>query len=209
VSFASTSPIPPGWYPDPEGLRQWRVWTGTDWSPVTRPYGEPTAPPAMTLASLTLIGSMQRLARYGIVITFAGLGLVVSVLAHWPGTAHPLPTWFAVLASDVGVALLMFGSIAFAFAARALQSRWTIASFLPGVNILLVNGLVLERLTRHWPVRRVASEAVLFALFVAQSHTYAWLGVVPAVIALNHLGATSALVDQLSATRAPSTQTGP
>jgi hypothetical protein len=40
VSISATSPIPPGWYPDPAGARQWRVWTGTTWSDATRPYGE-------------------------------------------------------------------------------------------------------------------------------------------------------------------------
>jgi len=208
VTSTSTNPAPPGWYPDPEGQRQWRVWTGTEWSTTTRPYGERRSEPSAPSETVSLIGSMQRLVRYGIVITFAGLGLVVSVLAHWPGTAHPSPTWFAVLASDVGVALLMLGSLVFAFAARALQGHWSVASWVPGVNILLVNGLVLERLTQRWPVQRVVSESVLMALFVAQSHVYPWLGIVPAVIALNHLGATSALVERLNTSRPATAATG-
>lgn len=208
MTYDPTSPAPAGWYPDPEGQRQWRVWTGTEWSTTTRPYGERTSEPDSARETVILVGSMQRLVRYGIVITFAGLGLVVGVLAHWPGTAHPSPTWFAVLASDVGVALLMLGSLVFAFAARALQGRWSVAAWVPGVNILLVNGLVLERLTERWPVQRVVSESVLMALFIAQSHAYPWLGIVPAVIALNHLGATSALVERLSTSRATAAPSG-
>ena len=118
----SPSPVPSGWYPDPSGERQWRVWTGREWSELTRPYGE-AAPAPSIVADLPLIQALHRLVRYGIVGDFAGMSIFVSVLAHWPGTAHPVSEWFAVAACNVAVALVLVGSACFAFAgSRARRS---------------------------------------------------------------------------------------
>ncbi|MEO9181652.1 MAG: DUF2510 domain-containing protein, partial [Acidimicrobiales bacterium] len=86
MSFLPPTAPPPGWYPDPAGSRQWRVWTGLQWSSVTRSYGEPVAPRSL-VADLPLIQALHRLVRYGIVGDYAGIGILVSILAHWPGTA--------------------------------------------------------------------------------------------------------------------------
>src|SRR5580692_5309378 len=60
VSLSSPYDVPPGWYPDPSGTRQWRVWTGTTWSEVTRSYGEDDAvgAPRFT-ASLGLVLALR------------------------------------------------------------------------------------------------------------------------------------------------------
>ncbi|MGH9020334.1 MAG: DUF2510 domain-containing protein, partial [Acidimicrobiales bacterium] len=95
--MVSVYTTPPGWYPDPSGEPRWRVWNGLDWSDVTRDYagGDVDATPwPVALA-------VHRVARYGVAGVFAGLGLAVSVGAHWPGSAHPLnavvaPTLLAV-----------------------------------------------------------------------------------------------------------------
>ena len=183
---SATSPAPPGWYPDPGGERQWRVWTGTEWSDTTRPYA--TRPPSATYAS-----APTYLRRYGVVSLFAGLGLLVSVLAHWPGTAHPSPTWFALAASDLAVALLTVGSVFYALGARALLGRWTPAAFVPGLNVLFVSGLLGEALEGRWPTRRVVAEAIILTLFVAEAHAQAWLAIAPVLVGLTHLGALDAL----------------
>ena len=191
---SATSPAPPGWYPDPGGERQWRVWTGTEWSDTTRPYA--TRPPRVT----TYASATAYLRRYGVVSLFAGLGLLVSVLAHWPGTAHPSPTWFALAASDLAVALLTLGSFLYALGARALLGRWTPVAFVPGVNVLFVSGLLGEALEGRWPTRRVVTEAIILTLFVAEAHAQAWLAIAPMLVGLTHLGALGAL-DAMSAPR--------
>lgn len=197
MSLTPSNAIPPGWYPDPSGARQWRVWTGTNWSELTRPYGEPVVLTPVA-ASLPLIGALHRLLRYGIVAFFAGLGLVVNVLAHWPGTAKPTPFWFASTALELGIGLLLIGSLCFSFAARQLEGHWTIEAFLPGINVLVVSGLVTQRLGGRSPLWRVVTETILLALFIGQSHTELWLGVAPALVTLDHMRWTSALVDRLA-----------
>jgi hypothetical protein len=129
--------------------------------------------------------------------TFAGLAIIVGVLAHWPGTAHPASLTFCVIASDAAMALLVIGSACFAFAARELHGRWSPWALLPGVNLMWVNALVTRRLGGR-PARRVASETVLLVLFVIQFHVQPWLGVAPMVAAVGQAQWTSTLVAQLA-----------
>jgi hypothetical protein len=197
VSLTPSSAVPSGWYPDPSGARQWRVWTGSNWSELTKPYGEPVVVTPVT-SSLALISALHRLVRYGIVAFFAGLGLVVNVLAHWPGTAHPTPVWFATSALDIGIGLLAVGSVCFSLAARELEGRWTIEGLVPGVNVLMVSGLITQRIGGRSPVWRVATEVVLLAVFIGQSHTQLWLGIAPALVTLDHMRWTSAFIDRLA-----------
>jgi hypothetical protein len=198
MNLPSTSAVPPGWYPDPSGARQWRVWTGTMWSELTRPYGEPvvTAP---VVASLALISALHRLVRYGIVATFAGLGLVVSVLAHWPGTHQPTPLWFAETASDAGVALLVVGSVLYALALRELEGSWSLYAVLPGLNVLAAGALVTQRLAHRPQLLRLATQAALLGLFIAFARAQPWLCVAPVLVALDHYQWTSSLLDRLTA----------
>ncbi len=197
MSVSSPSSVPPGWYPDPSGLRQWRVWTGSSWSELTRAYGDPVSAVPL-VESLSLINALHRLVRYGIVALFSGLGLVVGALAHWPGTHQPTPLWFAATASDAGIALLVIGSVLFALALRELEGRWTVFAFVPGVNALVVAALVTHRLGRKSPVIRVITEGVLVALFIANAHSQPWLCVALLIVALDQMQWTLALVDQLS-----------
>ena len=196
MSSMSPSPAPPGWYPDPAGMRQWRVWTGEAWSHVTRPYG-PIGEGASPALPLSLLRALQRLSRYGIVGSFSGLAIVVGVLAHWPGTAHPASLTFCLVALDTGLALIVLGSASFAVAARELAGRWSPWAMVPGVNLMWVNALVTRRLGGR-PVRRVLSETVLLVLFVAQFHVQPWLGVAPMVVAVGQSQWTSTLIDQLT-----------
>jgi hypothetical protein len=200
--------IPPGWYPDPSGARQWRVWNGTSWSELTRPYGEPVVR-ASIAASLSTIGALHRLVRYGIAALFAGLGLVVSVLAHWPGTAHPTPLWFASGALSVGIGLLVIGTACFGFAVAALEGHPSVWAFVPGINALLLSGLVAQRLGGPSATSRVVSEIVLVALFIDLAHTQPWLCVAPVLIAFDQLRRTSALLDQLVGPPSAPPSTGP
>jgi hypothetical protein len=191
--FGST---PPGWYPDPASERQWRVWTGDRWSELTRPYG-PVISPSNVSGDLELIKALNRLVRYGIAAVFTGLGVVVSVLAHWPGTAHPVTPTFAAIGLDAGLSLLILGTVSFALSAKELEGHWTAWDIIPGVNIVVVNILVTRRLGGR-PLQRVAAEAVLLILFVARFHAQPWLCIAPAIAAVGQLAWTSSLIDQLS-----------
>ena len=207
MSLTSPDSPPPGWYPDPGGDRQWRVWSGARWSNLTRPYGEPVAPTSLA-TSLEAVRALHRLVRYGVVAVFAGLGLVVSVLAHWPGTAHPMGQPLAAILSDTGVALFAIGSVCYAFALRALEGRWTFAALVPGVNVVMLSGLMTMRVGGRSPLVRVTSEIVLLALFVAQSHAQVWLGIAPALVALDHARWSDALARRLTGPTLTS-RTGP
>jgi hypothetical protein len=171
------------------------VWTGSEWSSLTRPYGE-VAPASNLVNDLPLIQALHRLVRYGIVGDFAGISILVSVLAHWPGTAHPVAEWFAVGACNVAVALVLIGSACFAFAARELEGRWTFWALVPGVNLFAVNAVVTKRLGGH-PLRRVGAEAVLMLIFVAQFHANVWLCIAPAVVAVGESQWITTLIDHL------------
>ncbi len=199
----NTIPVPTGWYPDPSGARQWRVWTGTQWSELTRPYGEVAQAPSI-VSELSLIQALHRLVRYGIVGDFAGISILVSVLAHWPGTAHPVSEWFGVAACNVAVALLLIGTACFAFAARELEGHWTPWAVIPGVNLFAVNAVVTRRLGGQ-PLRRVGAEVVLMVLFVAQFHAEAWLCVAPVIVAVGESQWIATLIDHLLSSSKPST----
>lgn len=195
MSFPTPDAVPAGWYPDPSGTRQWRVWTGSKWSEVTRLYGEPSVPVRLA-ANLSLVQALARVRSLGVAGVVGGLGLLVSLLAHWPGTAHPTPEWFALMGSGAAVAMLAVGSVVCAFGARELRGHWSIGAFIPGVNFLLVSALVAQRLARPWFLRNTA-DVVLLAAYTASSHAHAWLGVAPMIVAFSQTLWVSALVEQL------------
>lgn len=203
MSSTISAPVPSGWYPDPGGERQWRVWTGETWSSLTRPYGDSVVVPSLP-GSLALVTALHRLLRYGIVALYAGLGLIVSVSAHWPGTARPISSMLASTLLDTGVAMLIMGSVAYALAGRALEGRVTPWNVTPVVNALAVSAFVTQRLNGRFMARRMVSEAVLLMLFVTQAHLFVWLGIAPTVIVLAESKSLDLLIQQLAGTsRAP------
>jgi len=198
VSLSSPYDVPPGWYPDPSGARQWRVWTGATWSEVTRPYGENGAAIAPRFAtSLPLVLALRRVLSIGIVGVLGGLGLLVSVLAHWPGTAHPTPEWFAVVATGVASLFLVVGSVVCAFGVKELEGRWSLEAVIPGVNLFVASVLVTRRLgsRRMW---RIVSEVILLAIFVVSSRNDLWLCAGPVIVAYIESTWFNALIERLS-----------
>jgi hypothetical protein len=171
------------------------VWTGSKWSEVTRPYGDPRLPAGLA-TNLSLVQALGRVRGVGVVGVVGGFGLLVSVLAHWPGTAHPTPEWFALIATGTAVAMLALGSVACAFGAKELRGRWSIDAIIPGVNFLLVSSLVAQRLGRQSFIRNIA-DVVLLAVFAASSHANVWLIVAPMIVAFTQTLWASALIDQL------------
>ena len=193
MSPTESPTVPPGWYPDPGGLRQWRAWNGRAWTDLTRPYAQPTH----TEWSLDAVGSIAWLRNVGVLAFFAGLGLLVSALAHWPGTADPAPRWYAVTATDVASALLVFATVLYARGAVALGGHRALAA-VPGLNVLYVGSLVA---TREYGAgagrRRLVGEAVLLALFVARAHAQPWLSIAPALVALEQAASLRVLLGRL------------
>jgi hypothetical protein len=146
---------------------------------------------------LSLVQALQRVFTLGVVGILGGLGLLVSVLAHWPGTAHPAPMWFAVAASSVAVALLVVGSVVCAFGVKELEGHWSPVAFLPGANLFVASALVTHRLGRQ-QVWRIASEVILLAVFAAASRNDVWLCLGPMIVAYVETTWFGALIDQLN-----------
>ena len=205
MSIQSPHTVPPGWYPDPSGARQWRVWTGNTWSELTRPYGEASGSVSIA-ASLELISALRRLTRFGILATFAGIGLLVNALAHWPRTHHPTPLWFAMTSTDVAIALLVIGWVAYALAVRELEGRWSLVAFIPGVNVFVTSALITQRLGAKSPVLLVLTELTFVAAFVAAYHLDPWLAVVLGLVTFSQMQWTLSLLDQVCD---PATRPGP
>ncbi len=196
MTSPATSPAPPGWYPDPAGERQWRVWTGRDWSVVTRSY-DPEQPSAPIAESLGLVTATQRLVRYGVATVFAGLGLVVSVADHWPGTAHPINATLATTLLTVAVALIVLGTAGYAFAGRELAGRWSPILVVPGVNVIVVSSMISRRLGEVGPLRRAAANVALLALYVLESRNYPYLALLPALVSLDLMTSLTRMRSQL------------
>jgi hypothetical protein len=171
---------------------------------LTRPYGD-AVPARSIVTDLSLIQALHRLVRYGIAGDFAGISILVSVLAHWPGTAHPVSEWFAVAACNLAVALLIIGTACFAVAGRELEGRWTPWAFVPGLNLFVVNAMVTRRLGGQ-PLRRVGAEAILMVIFIAQFHNEVWLCVAPVIVAVGQSQWIATLIDYLL-NSSPSTAT--
>lgn len=196
MSLSTSTDVPPGWYPDPSGSRQWRVWTGAAWSELTRPYGDAVETPRFA-TNLALVQALRRVLGAGVVGVVGGLGLLVGVLAHWPGTAHPAPEWFALAASNTAVALLFVGTVVCAFGVKELKGHWSLDAFLPGVNLFIASALVTQRLgrLRAW---RVVSEVVLLVVFAMSSRNDLWLFGGPMIVAYVETSWIGALIDQLN-----------
>lgn len=199
---SAVSQIPPGWYPDPSGARQWRVWNGTAWSDVTRPYGEhpsPVASLSLDANGLTLVGALHRLTQFGILAYYAGFALLISLVAHWPGQPHPVSARFANATLGAGVGLTLIGAISFGVAVRALRGRWTLDAALPIINTFSASYLMSGRIGIARPSTRVIADAVITFGFVLLSPAQPWVGIALAGVAFSQLARTYVLSDQLLA----------
>jgi hypothetical protein len=202
VTSPGRSPAPPGWYPDPGGERQWRVWTGLDWSKVTRPYDGPSAP-APLAETLGLVSGIHRLTRYGVAAFLAGLGLVVSVGAHWPGTTDPIAPTLAATLLATALALLAIGSVGYAIAGRELAGRWSPAVLVPGLNVVVVSTTVSHLLGQVGPVRRVAADALFVVIYALRGGAHPYLAVLPALVSLDLTTSLARLEHQLVGATVP------
>ncbi len=202
MSSATTDPVPPGWYPDPGGERQWRVWTGRDWSTMTRPYEAPVPAPTL-VQTLGLVTAVHRLLRYGVVALFAGLGLLESVVVHGPGTAQPINATLAATLVTTSYALIVIGTASYALAGRELVGRWSPAVIVPGLNVVVVSALTCVHLGESGPLRRVGVDAALIVLYLLGLRHHPYLAVIPAVVSLDLTTSLARLGHQLVAAGSP------
>ena len=107
--------------------------------------------------------------------------------------------WFAVTASTAAVAMLLIGTLCFAFALKELEGKWTVTSFIPLVNVMVTSSLIAERLGAKG-LRRAFAETVLIALYIVQSSTQPWIIVALAFATFDNLRWTYGLYDQLMET---------
>lgn len=192
--------VPPGWYPDPSGEPRWRVWTGSQWSTTTRPF-EVVGETATTRVALTL--ATHRLERYGVGGVCAGLGLAVSVAAHWPGTAHPMNATAASALMAVAVALAAVGTASYALFGRDLLGRWAWPLVVPAINVAAVSSLVTRRLGDPGPGRRALVDVMVATAYVLLYRTYPELAIVPPLLAADLALSLSRLSAASGATPAP------
>lgn len=181
-------PVPAGWYPDPSGEPQWRVWNGAAWTALIRPFGATPHRRPYTPADLELARTLRWYARLGLPAWFLGFVALVNGLWYGPGAPHPLPLWLRSLLLGGGVVGLTFGTVVLAFTLRALEGRWSASAVCPGFNLLAVSSLLSQRLAM--PVgRRLLTLVVSLVLFAWRLRVMPVFAVLPGLAALD--GATA------------------
>ncbi len=204
-------PTPPGWYPDPSGTRQWRVWNGHSWTDVTRPYAPlpvPVSGASFGLTEFDVLSALRRLTQFGVVAYYCGFALMVSLADHWPGRPEPVSVRFASAALGAAVGLTLIGTVSFAVAIRALRGRWSLDALIPFVNSFVVSYLMSKRIGVGGSDRRVAADIFITVGFVVLCPHAPWVGIALAGVAFTQLARAYALGDFLtgpaaSATSAP------
>ncbi len=197
----AVNPVPPGWYPDPSGERQWRVWNGAQWSDVTRPYGTRD-----TLATTTglggpeleALGALRRLTQFGILAYYAGFALLVGLITHWPGHEHPVSARFAGAALGAGVGLTMIGALSFAVCVRGLRGRWTVEALIPVLNTFAASYWMSRRLGLKGFELRLFADVLITVGFAALCGSQPWVGIALAGVAFTQLARAYLVIDQIS-----------
>jgi hypothetical protein len=206
-----TDPVPPGWYPDPSGARQWRVWNGTQWSDVTRPYGDQIPPLAakgvFDGSRLDTLGAMRRLTQFGIVAYYAGFALLVSLITHWPGRAHAVSARFAGATLGAAVGLIVIGTLSFASSVRGLRGRWTLDAVIPVINTFAASYWMSRQLGLKGFEFRLFADALITTGFVLLCSSQPWVGIALAGVAFTQLARAYLVIDQIVATSQDSSAT--
>ena len=195
----SPSSIPSGWYPDPNGTPQWRVWNGQAWSGVTRPFAthDPEVIP-YDAAVGTLLTTLSRLRRFGVVALFGGLALLLSTLAHWPGTHQASSLTWARVGLALALGLMTFGTTGFALAVRALQGYWSVDAFVPGLNLFSVAVLCAQRLGVRRIGPPVGIEFIMVAFVCASFHQTPLSAILLAAIARSFIIRLGYVIEHVS-----------
>jgi hypothetical protein len=148
--------------------------------------------------------SLRLLCPWGITALYGGLGLLLTSVAHWPGTHQPMPHAVAIASASLALLLLLLGTLSFAFTERALQGHWTLDACIPGLNALGVEVLLTRRLGLPSATWRLGVEAVMLALIIVQFHVSPWLGAGLVLLALGHVARATVAIAQLELSDRPS-----
>ena len=151
MSDEQSSAPPSGWYPDPSGAREWRVWNGREWSEAKRPFGDE---PIATAALLEVITAQNALCRYGVVAYYGGLGLLIDAYHHRPAVdaATSWTTFTVLITLALGAALI--GHLAFTRATATLMDHATGAAGMPIINVVQWSRLAFARSNHTLPLGR-------------------------------------------------------
>jgi hypothetical protein len=187
--------VPPGWYPDPAGERRWRVWTGTAWSDLTRPYGDRPIRHSI-VSSLGAIDGLGRVLRTGIFGVLGGLALLVGTVAYGPSHYGRHGSPFDPIALTCAVTMILAGSLSYTHASEELGLRPRWLSYVPLVNLLTTTALVTRRLGGR-PGVRLAGILVISLLYATRLAGDPWLIIAPALVALDQYRWTAALRAEL------------
>ena len=196
------NPVPPGWYPDPSGERQWRVWNGTQWSDVTRPYAtrdvkrEPTS--TIGLDELRTLDALRRLTQFGILAYYAGFALLVGLISHWPGHARPVSARVAGATLGASIGLTLIGTLSFAVCVRGLRGRWTLDALIPIVNTFAASFWMSQRLGLKGFEFRLFADVLITIGFVLLCASQPWVGIALAGVAFTQLARAYLVMDQMS-----------
>lgn len=191
------TPIPSGWYPDPSGRPQWRVWTGSQWSTVTRPYQAQTPPTKQLFASLhrvKVIFSARFLAPLGYL---AGLNLGASTFNHWPSrSGSGFTPWLALL-FGLSVFLIVIAWALAARAVRSFQDHWTFWALLPLGNLIILTSL-LRRELLNVPSRLISSDLIGLSMWLIVAGQTPWAGLITALIAMAQVQLFTVYLDNVA-----------
>ena len=197
--------VPAGWYPDPSGARQWRVWNGTAWSNVTRAYapasGAPptSAPASLGVAELEVLSALRRLTQFGIIAYYVGFALLVSLAYRWPGHADAVSLRLASPLLGLAAGLAVIGYVSFAAAGRVLRGRWTLDGVVPVVNTFTASYLMSRRLGVANNTFRLLVDALVTLGYLFASRSNPWFGVFLASVAAYQYLRCALLIDAIDA----------
>lgn len=176
---------PSGWYPDPSGQPQWRVWTGNKWSSVVRAYRSEGAAPRTILSTLDRVRSIARARYIGPLGYLGGINLLASILTHWPSSSAPFADpWLLPLLGLFTFSFVMAWAIT-AQAVRSFQDNWTFWALVPLGNLLILTGLLRRELLGgvSRPLTSDLLGLIMWAIVVTSSPV---AGAITALMALAH-----------------------
>lgn len=151
MSEAASESPPKGWYPDPTGAPQWRIWNGTTWSEHVRDF---TSPAPSLATSLEAIRATAMLERGGAACFFAGIGLLIDVHHHHAALVARGAALYGTLLT-AGLLLLFLGHLSFARAGAAIAPRERWPAVVPILNAIVWPGWACERASYPLPTSAV------------------------------------------------------
>jgi hypothetical protein len=188
---------PSGWYPDPSGQPQWRVWTGTQWSNVTRPYRLEGFTQRKLLSSLNKVQSIAR-ARYLAPLGYFGaLNLLASLLIHWPIGPKPFSDPWLLPLLGLLIFFFVMSWVVTAQAVRSFQENWTFWALVPLGNLLILTGLLRHELLGG-TARPLPSDLLGLVMWAIVAPSTPVAGAITALMALAHVQLFSAYLNNVT-----------